>query len=101
VELGRERFEGCRHNREVSRTAGGERPIDALGAAQAKFADRVLPGGEAYAGCFGGDERLKIDEIEQWGLQQLRLQNRAMDSNQWLVREDHRAFAQLEITSES
>src|SRR5947207_327059 len=36
--------------------------------------------------------RLKIDEVQQRGLDDLRLENRALNAEQRFVRENHRAF---------
>ena len=40
----------------------------------------------------GGDQGIEIDDVEQGGFDQLRVQNGTLNPEQWLVREDRAAF---------
>ena len=68
------------------RTAGGHATIWSLGSAQPELDNRMTIGGCADSRCFRSDERLEINDVQQSGLDELTLQQRAADSQQWLVR---------------
>ena len=67
-------------------------PSIPLGAAQTELDDGIALGGEANARGFGGDERLKIKEIEQGGFDELAFQDGATNPDQWFLWKNDRAF---------
>jgi len=72
--------------------AGGEPAVGALRPSVSELDHRSPRGGVADPCRLGGDEGLEIDDVQQGGFHQLRVQNRTLDPNEWLVREDRAAF---------
>ena len=77
---------------DVRRAAGGQRAVDALCAAQAEFQHRVAVRCQTHARGLRGDQGLKIDQIQQRGLDDLALQDRPLHAHQRLLRKHDRSL---------
>ena len=61
-------------------------------AAQAEIDQQLAGRGQHHARRLGGDQRLVMQDVDQPGLDQLRLRQRRGDAQDRLVGEEHAAF---------
>ena len=92
VDLSGEHVRGRGGAGDVARASNGEATVRTLGAAQAEVGDRVTLGGPHHTGALGRDERLEVHEVEQRGLDELAIDDRADHTHHRLTREDDLAL---------
>src|SRR5580765_5527416 len=73
---------------DVGCTARRESTINSLRPAQSEFDHWLAARGQTYACRFRRDQRLKVQEIQQWSFQKLRLQNGPLNSQQRFLRKN-------------
>ena len=78
--------------RDVAGARHGEAAIGALGTAQAELGDGTALCRLDHAGGLGGDQRLKVDGVEQRGLEQLALKGGARHAHHGFSRKDQLAL---------
>ena len=87
---------------DVGRPARPQRAVDPLCPAQAELQHRFAACGHDHPRGLRRHQRLKVDDVQQGGLEQLGLDQRPLNPKQRLVREDDRSLGNaVEIASEA
>ena len=94
------KFKGCRQRRRTGKAgdvagARGEHPgFGAMRPPQPEIDEGLAFGREHQPGRLGRDDRLEMHEVDQPGLDELRLRQRCDDPQDRLVRKEHGSFRQ-------
>src|SRR5689334_992547 len=65
-----------------------ERTVDTLSTPETELNHGLSLRCKADTSALRGDQRLKVEEIQQWGFEQLPVQDRALHADQRFMRED-------------
>ena len=83
---------GAGETGEVARPRRHQSGLGAMGPAQPEIDQHFVRRGEPHARRLGGDQRLKMQNVDQPRFDELRLRQRRGDAQDRLVGEEHRAF---------
>ncbi len=78
--------------RDITRPRCHQARLGSVGAPEPKIHQQLAWGGENAASCLGGDQRLKVDKIQQSALHELRLSDGGRDTQDGLIGKEHGSF---------